>query len=137
MKRSRPHSAGFALVESLVALAVTVLGVLGITGMEMFLARTESVAAQRTVATRLAQECIETMRSYTNMGTGGIWDPTTPNPGCLGTFPMDIGDASYNRTVTINNAFAGRRTKLSVIDAGHWLAVLVVIGAIVGWRAVR
>lgn len=103
MKKSLRHQAGFAIVESLVALAVTVLGVLGITGMEMFLARSESVAAQRTVATRIAQECIETMRSYTDMGAGGIWDPTTPNPGCFGTFPMDIGDATYNRTVTINN----------------------------------
>src|SRR5262245_9481892 len=40
-------------------------------------------------------------------------------------------------TLSVNNAFAGRRTKLTLIDAGHWLAVLVVIGAIVGWRAVR
>jgi len=40
-------------------------------------------------------------------------------------------------TVTANNAFAGRRYKLTAIDAGHWLAVLIVIGAIIGWRAVR
>jgi len=40
-------------------------------------------------------------------------------------------------TITVNNAFGGRRFKLTLIDAGHWLAVLVVIGAIVGWRAVR
>jgi hypothetical protein len=36
-------------------------------------------------------------------------------------------------TVTINNAYGGRKTMLTVIDSAHWLGVLVVIGAIVGW----
>ena len=40
-------------------------------------------------------------------------------------------------TITVNNAFGGRKYKLTLIDAGHWLAVLIVIGAIVGWRAIR
>ncbi|MGE0563008.1 MAG: DUF1761 domain-containing protein [Pseudolabrys sp.] len=36
-------------------------------------------------------------------------------------------------TLVVNNAFAGRSAKLTVIDAGHWLGGLVIIGAIVGW----
>ncbi len=35
-------------------------------------------------------------------------------------------------TVAINNAYAGRRVKLSMIDSAHWLGVLVIIGGIVG-----
>ena len=35
-------------------------------------------------------------------------------------------------TVTVNNMFSFRRPKLSVIDGGHWLAVLIVMGAIIG-----
>jgi hypothetical protein len=35
-------------------------------------------------------------------------------------------------TITVNNAYAGRRASLTVIDAVHWLFVLVIIGAIVG-----
>jgi Protein of unknown function (DUF1761) len=35
-------------------------------------------------------------------------------------------------TMVVNNAFAGRKQALTVIDAGHWLAVLVVMGAIIG-----
>jgi hypothetical protein len=35
-------------------------------------------------------------------------------------------------TVAVNNAFGGRKVMLTVIDAGHWLAVLVVMGAIIG-----
>ncbi|MBV9348820.1 MAG: DUF1761 domain-containing protein [Pseudolabrys sp.] len=36
-------------------------------------------------------------------------------------------------TIAVNNAYPGRRFLLTVIDAGHWLGVLVVIGAIIGW----
>src|SRR4051794_26356324 len=35
--------------------------------------------------------------------------------------------------VIVNNMYAMRKAALSVIDAGHWLAVLVLIGAIIGW----
>ena len=35
-------------------------------------------------------------------------------------------------TMAVNNAFAGRTYKLTAIDAGHWLAVLVAMGAIIG-----
>lgn len=36
-------------------------------------------------------------------------------------------------TVAVNNAYAFRKVTLTVIDAGHWLGVLVIIGAILGW----
>jgi hypothetical protein len=32
----------------------------------------------------------------------------------------------------VNNAFTGRSLMLTVIDAGHWLGVLVIIGAVIG-----
>ena len=35
-------------------------------------------------------------------------------------------------TVTINNAFAGHRAMLTVIDSAAWLGALLIIGAIVG-----
>lgn len=35
-------------------------------------------------------------------------------------------------TIATNYAFGGRRLMLTVIDAGHWLVVLLVIGAIIG-----
>jgi hypothetical protein len=35
-------------------------------------------------------------------------------------------------TITTNNAFPGRPWTLTVIDAGHWLAVLVVQGIVIG-----
>src|SRR5262249_6234175 len=40
-------------------------------------------------------------------------------------------------TMAVNNAFAGRKYTLTAIDAGHWLAVLVAMGAIIGGFGVR
>jgi hypothetical protein len=35
-------------------------------------------------------------------------------------------------TIAVNNMFGMKRVKLTVIDSGHWLAVLLVMGAIIG-----
>lgn len=35
-------------------------------------------------------------------------------------------------TLTVNNAFSGRKAMLTVIDSLHWLGGLLIIGAIVG-----
>jgi hypothetical protein len=35
-------------------------------------------------------------------------------------------------TMAVNNAFGMRKIMLTVIDGGHWLAVLVLMGAIIG-----
>ncbi len=35
-------------------------------------------------------------------------------------------------TITVNNAYPGRKLMLTVIDSGHWLAVLLVEGAVIG-----
>jgi hypothetical protein len=39
-------------------------------------------------------------------------------------------------TMVVNNAFAGRKGALTLIDGGHWLVVLIVQGAIIGWWGV-
>jgi len=39
-------------------------------------------------------------------------------------------------TMLVNNAFTGRRYMLLAIDAGHWLAVLVIMGIVIGWMGV-
>ena len=35
-------------------------------------------------------------------------------------------------TIATNNAYPGRKAALTVIDSGHWLGVLVIIGAVLG-----
>jgi hypothetical protein len=36
-------------------------------------------------------------------------------------------------TITANNAFAGKKPMLTVIDSGAWLGAMIIIGAVVGW----
>jgi len=36
-------------------------------------------------------------------------------------------------TIAVNNAYTFRSAKLTAIDAGHWLGVLLIIGGILGW----
>ena len=36
-------------------------------------------------------------------------------------------------TILVNNAYTFRKVTLTAIDSGHWLGVLVIIGAILGW----
>lgn len=35
-------------------------------------------------------------------------------------------------TIAVNNGFGMRKPMLSVIDAGHWLGVLLIMGAVIG-----
>ena len=35
-------------------------------------------------------------------------------------------------TIAVNNAFQGARLSLSLIDAGHWLVVLLLMGGVIG-----
>ena len=59
----------------------------------------------------------------------------------MGTFTLRAGIISgafcwfgfVLPTVTANNAFAGRKAMLTVIDSAAWLGALVIIGAILGW----
>lgn len=34
--------------------------------------------------------------------------------------------------IAVNNSFSGRKAMLTVIDAGHWLGVVLILGAMVG-----
>jgi hypothetical protein len=38
-------------------------------------------------------------------------------------------------TMAVNHAFQGERRSLTLIDGGHWLGVLLIQGAILGWWA--
>jgi hypothetical protein len=39
-------------------------------------------------------------------------------------------------TMTVNHAFQGAKRSLTLIDGGHWLGVLLIQGAILGWWGV-
>ena len=39
-------------------------------------------------------------------------------------------------SMAVNNAFTGRKAMLTLIDAGHWLGVMLILGALLGAFAV-
>jgi len=39
-------------------------------------------------------------------------------------------------TIVVNYSFGGRSYRLAAIDSGHWLIVLVLMGAMIGWMGV-
>lgn len=40
-------------------------------------------------------------------------------------------------TMIVNYAFHGAKTALTLIDGGHWLGVLLIQGAVIGWWGVQ
>lgn len=40
-------------------------------------------------------------------------------------------------TLLVNHGFQGVKRALTVIDGGHWLGVLLIQGAVIGWMGVR
>ena len=82
---SKPsRSAGFALIEALVALLVVSFGMMAIAAFQFTLSRSSDVAKQRTEATRIAQREIDRLRSFGQRGPD-----TDPNDGLL-TFAEDL-----------------------------------------------
>ncbi|TPI37608.1 DUF1761 domain-containing protein [Mesorhizobium sp. B3-1-9] len=56
-----------------------------------------------------------------------------PNPiaGLLFGFVLWLGFIAT--TLTVNHRYEGFGWALTLIDAGHWLGVMLIIGAVIGW----
>lgn len=71
---SRARLAGFSILEALVTLVVVSAGLLGLAGLQSTLTREADASRHRGEATRLAQERIESIRSFHQIAT--VSDPT-------------------------------------------------------------
>ncbi|HSW05756.1 type IV pilus modification PilV family protein, partial [Aquabacterium sp.] len=72
-----PLRRGFSLIEAMIAMLITSFGLLAIAGIGLKLAFNEDVARQRGEATRLAQEKLEELRSFSQLtAAAGVvsWD---------------------------------------------------------------
>jgi Tfp pilus assembly protein PilV len=100
-KTRSPRGRGFSLIEALIALAVTSFGLLALAGVALKLAYNEDIARQRGEATRLAQEQIESLRSFTQLGAEpgkNAWDSMASNG--AGEQITSTDDLSFNTTFT-------------------------------------
>lgn len=109
------HEGGFTIVEALVALLIMTFGMLAISGMQMTLSHNSDTARHRTEATRLANQKMEELRSFTDISTGTItWNSLADGSDVIST------NASYTRTWalggTISDAFRPVSVAVAWID---------------------
>ena len=68
--------------------------------------------------------------AYLLAGVIGHLGDVTIRSGLVSSFFLWLGFVIT--TMAVNHAFQGAKRKLTLIDGGHWLAVLLVMGAVIG-----
>jgi hypothetical protein len=68
-----------------------------------------------------------------HLSQGGL--AVTPRNGMISAAFLWFGFVAT--TLAVNHAFQGAKRTLTLIDGGHWLGVLLLQGAILGWLGVR
>jgi type II secretory pathway pseudopilin PulG len=92
---------GFTIVEALVALLIMTFGMLAISGMQMSLSQNSDISKQRTEATRLANEKMEELRSFTAISTGTItWNGLADGSDTISTNTTYTRSWSLSGTIT-------------------------------------
>jgi len=82
---SRRHHAGFTMMEVLVSIVIITVGLLGIAGLQALSLRSTAGAGLRTIATQLAYDMADRMRSNPEGISVGAYDTTaspTSVPAC-------------------------------------------------------
>ena len=90
------RQAGFAIIESLIALLIMGFGMFSLSCMQMALSRHADDARQRTEAVRMAQEKIEEFRAYTGIATT-VLGPETVSATALNWNALTNGQDSVTR----------------------------------------
>lgn len=110
--RISSKQAGFTLVEALIALLVMAFGMLALAGMQLQLSRSGDIAKQRTEAMRLAQEQMETLRSYSTItawnALAGGTNTATTNATYTRTWALGGASTDKMRPVTVTVTWADR-----------------------------
>ena len=109
MNAGRRGQLGFTIIEALISLVIMGFGILSLAGMQAGLSRNADDAKQRTEAVRLAQEKIESFRSYTGIASTVVGQGTTSitalNWNALtGSTDSITTNAAYTRTWTLGGS---------------------------------
>ena len=74
------------------------------------------------------------LAAYMLAGLMGHMGEVTPCSGLISA--AFVWSGFVVTTIAVNYAFQNARALLALIDAGHWLAVLLVMGLVIGWIGV-
>lgn len=88
-KQTSLRSKGFTLVETLVALVVLSIGLLGVAALQLTSLRNNHSSAMRTQATFLAYDIIDRMRANREAALAGDYDVAIDGEGAAGTVAGD------------------------------------------------
>lgn len=100
MNAHRSGQLGFTIIEALIAMVIMGFGILALSGLQAALSRSADDAKQRTEAVRLAQEKIESLRSYTGVTS------TVVGQGAISTTALNwIALANGNDNITTSSAY--------------------------------
>lgn len=100
---SKKPARGFALIEALVAMVVLSFGMLAVAGFQTTLSLNSDVAKQRTEATRLAQQKLEQLRTFSTLTAYGtqMVSSTSVSPATQETITTN---ATFTRSWGVSNA---------------------------------
>jgi type IV pilus assembly protein PilV len=109
---SRHNQSGVGLIEVLIAVLILAVGILGLAQMQLSAKRAGFEATQRSIATSLARDILERIRS--NPGEAATYAAATPNNGI-------VLNAAYTfPTVTDCTANACSEAQLAAYDMRDW-----------------
>jgi type II secretory pathway pseudopilin PulG len=103
MRGMRPQARGVSLIEAMVALAVMAFGTLGVLGVQATLRLNADIAKQRSEAVRIAQEALETARSFQALDDYTALTDATDDP----VAGYATANTTYLVTRTVTDAAAG------------------------------
>jgi hypothetical protein len=97
-------------------------------------------AAAQTKAVNVTQAMIitviaELVMAWTLAGLIGHMGAVTVRSGVISALFVWLG--FFVAPLVVTHAYQGQKPMLTVIDAGHWLGVLLVQGAVIGMMGVR
>jgi hypothetical protein len=114
------------------ALWYTLLGKAWLAALERTKGKTENRSAKSFAVLFVTAFVADLVIAYVLSGAIGHLGPgqVTLRNGIISAAILWLGFVAT--TVTVNNAFAGRKPSLTAIDSGHWLVAMLCAGAIIG-----
>lgn len=113
---NRQSTRGVSLIEALVALLIMGFGMIGIVGVQTTLRMNADISKQRSEATRIAQEAIETSRAYSviQSATGNVaYEDLVSTPAVAVTGYTT--NTTFSRAITVSES-AEPRMKIVAVD---------------------